>query len=61
LGVSVARLQTFKSRTTDIAVKNGTKRRLKSLTARGMSGYKQSSKNLPNWLISGDEFVPSNR
>ena len=34
--------------------------RSNSLTARGTSGYKKSSKNSPNSLILADEFVPWN-
>jgi hypothetical protein len=34
---------------------------LKSLTARGMSGYKKLSRNLPNSLILAEEFVPWHR
>ena len=37
------------------------KRWLKSLTAKGMNGYKQSSTNLPNSLTLADEFARSNR
>jgi hypothetical protein len=37
------------------------KHRLKSLTAKGRSGYKPSSRNLPNSLALADEFSRSNR
>jgi hypothetical protein len=35
--------------------------RPKSLTATGTSGYKQSSRNLPNSLTLAVEFIPWNR
>jgi hypothetical protein len=35
--------------------------RPKSLTARGTSGYKQSSRNFLNSLILAVEFIPWNR
>jgi hypothetical protein len=46
---------------TSIGVRADMKQRLKSLTVRGMSGYKRSRKNSPNSLILADEFSRSSR